>query len=98
MWKWIIIIGALAVLYKLVTNEKGRKAKDDSKAKERRIASGELVKDPVCGAYVDAEGSLSVRDGHTVHRFCSYECRKRFLEDLQEQGREIPKLEEKDDE
>ena len=97
MWKWVVILAAVVILYKLVTNEKGRKAKDDSKAKERKVASGELVKDPVCGAYVDAEGSISVRDGDKVHRFCSYDCRKKFLDDLQGQGREIPKLE-KDDE
>ena len=98
MWKWGVILAAVVVLYKLFMNDKGRKTKDESKAKERKIAAGELVKDPVCGAYVDAEGSISVRDGATIHRFCSYDCRKKFLEELQGQGLDIPKLEEKDDE
>ena len=98
MWKWIIIALAIFALYKLMTNDKGRKVKDESKAKERRIASGELVKDPVCGMYVEAEGSISVRDGATLHRFCSYDCRKRFLEELKSEGRDVPQLNSKDDE
>ena len=98
MWKWIIIGLAVFALYKLMTNDKTRKVKDESKAKERKIASGELVKDPVCGAYVESDGSISVRDGNTVHRFCSYDCRKRFLEQLQEEGREVPQLAGKDKE
>ncbi len=90
MWKWIIIALAAFVLYKLVFNDKGRKDKEEDKRRERKIATGEMVKDPVCGAYVDVEGSISVRDGKTVHRFCSYDCREKFLERLEASGRELP--------
>lgn len=97
-WKLLIVGIAIFFLYKLITNDRGGpKKKSDAKAKERKIASGELVKDPVCGAYVDAESAISVRDGKTVHRFCSYECRKQFLDELEDQGREIPKLEKSQD-
>lgn len=92
-WKLLIIGVAIFFLYKLVTNDKGRRTKSDAKTRERKIATGELVKDPVCGAYVDADSAISVRDGKTVHRFCSYECRKQFLDELEDQGREIPRLE-----
>lgn len=90
MWKWIIIALAAFVLYKLVFNDKGRKDKEEDKRRERKIATGEMVKDPVCGAYVDVEGSISVRDGKAIHRFCSYDCREKFLEQLEASGRELP--------
>lgn len=90
MQKFIVIGLALFILYKLLTNEKGKKNKDDAKVRERKIATGELVKDPTCGSYVDAESSISVRDGDHVYRFCSYECRDRFLDKVEETGRAIP--------
>jgi YHS domain-containing protein len=90
MLKWLIIALAAFVLYKLVFNDKGRKDKEEDKQRARKIATGEMVKDPVCGAYVDVEGSISVRDGKAVHRFCSYDCREKFLEQLEASGRELP--------
>lgn len=97
MWKWLIILVAVVVLYKLITNGKNRKDKNEEKIKEKKIAKGELVKDPVCGVYVDAESSISVRDGKTVHRFCSYDCRNKFLNELEEGGREIPEYKKDED-
>lgn len=98
MTKWIIIALAAFVLYKLVFNDKNRKSNDDDKQRDRKIATGEMVKDPICGSYVEKEGSISVRDGKTVHRFCSYECREKFLEDLEAGGRELPGRSPDDDE
>lgn len=98
MVKWLVIAAALFILYKLITNDKGRKSKNEDKARERKIAAGEMLKDPICGAYVDVESSIKVRDGEKVHHFCSYECREKFLTELQEGGREIPELGKKDDE
>lgn len=83
MQKLLLIALALFVLYKLVTHDKGKKEKDDSKLREKKIATGELVKDPSCGSYVDVEGSISVRDGQTKYYFCSYECREKFLEKIE---------------
>ncbi len=98
MWKWLLIAAAIFVLYKLMTNERGQKNKNEAKIKERKIASGEMVKDPVCGTYVDVDSSIKVRDGKTVYQFCSYECRQKFLEELSNSGREIPQISKKDDE
>ena len=44
--------------------------------------------------YVSVDGNISVRDGDKVYRFCSYECRDKFLQRLQEGGRELPPREE----
>lgn len=97
MLKWVLIAAAIFVLYKLITNDRGRKDKKEAKAKERKIAAGEMVKDPICGSYVDIDSSITIRDGQTVHHFCSYDCRQKFLDRLEEGGREIPQLEKKDD-
>lgn len=99
--KLLLIAVAVFVLYKLITNERGRKNagadKAERKAKERKIAAGEMVKDPVCGSYVEVDSSIKVRDGKTVYHFCSYDCRQRFLEELESEGRDIPRLEKKND-
>ncbi|WP_027187170.1 transcriptional regulator [Desulfovibrio cuneatus] len=97
MTKWIIIALAIFVLYKLITNEKGKKEKSETKAKERKIAAGKMVKDPICGTYVEVDSSISVRDGNATHRFCSYECRQAYLDKLEASGRDIPSLEQKDE-
>ena len=94
MWKWLILILAVYALYRLFANDvlKKKKEKNEENAAEmeRKIAAGEMIKDPECGTYVSAEGNISVRDGEIVHHFCSYECRDKFLQRLEEGGRELP--------
>lgn len=92
MWKWLLIALAIFALYKLITNDRGRKDKDEAKTKERKIATGEMVKDPVCGSYVEVDSSIKVRDGKKVYHFCSYDCRQKYLERLEDEGREIPQI------
>ena len=98
MVKWLILILAGYVLYRLFANDFMKK-KTENKAEsaaemERKVAAGEMVKDPECGAYVAVDSSVSVRDGEKVYRFCSYECRDKFLQRLEEGGRELPPREE----
>lgn len=85
MWKWIVLALAAYALYRLFANDikKKQQKNDDTAEKERKVASGELVKDPECGTYIDAESSITIRDGETVYRFCSYDCRDAFLKKLQ---------------
>ena len=37
-----------------------------------------LVKDPVCGTYVEPSHAVSTRTGSTVYYFCSETCRRTF--------------------
>lgn len=99
MWKWLILAGAAYILYRLFANDIKRKiAKQDDKAEmERKVAAGEMVKDPQCGAYVDADSSITVRDGDKVHRFCSYDCRDAYLKALENGGRVLPEREKKEE-
>ncbi len=94
MLKWLILILAVYALYRLFANDVLKKKKENNEENaaemERKIAAGEMIKDPECGTYVSAEGNISVRDGEIVHHFCSYECRDKFLQRLEEGGRELP--------
>lgn len=97
IWKWLLVAVAAFVLYKLFMGDRNRDEKKETKAKERKIASGEMVKDPICGTYVETDSSIKVRDGQAVHHFCSYDCRQKFLDRLQDSGRDIPQLDRKDE-
>ena len=86
MWKLIILGVAAYFLWRLFANDFLKKKKiDEEKEKaenEKLIAKGEMAKDPVCGAYVLKEGSISVKDGGKTWHFCSYDCREEFLKRL----------------
>lgn len=88
MWKFIILALAGFVLYKMFTNDTKRKKTESKKETDRLKATGELIKDPICGTYVSVESDIRVREGETVHRFCSYECRDKYLKQI---GAEPPK-------
>ncbi len=94
MIKWVIIALAAYILYRLCANDffkkREKEEKVDQKEMERKVAAGEMVKDPVCGAYVSLDESITVRDGSKTYHFCSYDCREKFLKQLTEEGREIP--------
>lgn len=92
MWKWIILALAAYALYRLFSNDwKKKQEKNNDKAEmERKVTAGEMVKDPECGAFIDADSTITVRDGDVVHRFCSYDCRDAFLKRLEAGGRTLP--------
>jgi len=82
MLKWLILAVALFALYRLLMNDRKKKNEDAQKAEAKRVANGELVKDPECGTYVDPESSISVRNGDTVLHFCSYDCRDNYIKKI----------------
>ncbi len=51
----------------------------------RLFMNGILVRDPVCGVYVEKENSFSVRNGDVVEYFCSDDCRQKYIKQVQEQ-------------
>ena len=97
IWKWLLVAAALFILYKLFMGDRVQDEKKEAKAQEGKIASGEMAKDPICGTYVEVDSSVKVRDGQDVHHFCSYDCRQKFLDRMEDSGREIPQLDKKDD-
>lgn len=83
MIRWLIIALAIFLLFKLFTGDKKVKEAKGKKQEEKLVASGEMVKDPMCGAFVEKDGPIRIRSGETVHSFCSYECRDKFLKQLE---------------
>ena len=80
----LIIVGvAIFVVYKLFMGDKQKKQMKEAKSTKERVAAGEMVKDPICGTYVEKDGAIRVREGETVHVFCSYECRDKFLKQIE---------------
>lgn len=84
MYRWLILIAAGFILWKLFMGDKKRKKEKDTVEKETLVTTGEMVKDPICGAFVPVDSDIRVRDGDTLHRFCSYECRDRFVKQIEE--------------
>lgn len=83
MFKFIIFIVAAFLLYKLVIGDKKKKSVDKKKREEKLNATGAMVKDPICGSYVPSDSEIRVREGDKVHAFCSYECRDKYLKQLE---------------
>lgn len=84
--KLLILAICAFVVWKLFAGDKRFK---ETKAKEKTedlVASGEMVKDPVCGAYVSKNNDIRVRQGDVVLNFCSYDCREKYLKRLEEQN------------
>ena len=80
-----ILFSAVIVyfVYKMFMGDVKQKQKMDQKEKETLIAKGEMVKDPVCGAYVSLDNSVKTnRNGDFIH-FCSYECRDKYLKQIE---------------
>jgi len=82
MLKFIIIGVGLYLVYKLFMGDKRKREMQHKKDIKQKVASGELIKDPVCGTYVDKSGDIRVRNGDKIHVFCSYECRDKYLKQI----------------
>ena len=85
--KVLIFVLVAYALYRLFMNDRKKKEDDSAREEEHLVATGEMVKDAVGGAYVEAEGGITVRNGEKVIHFCSYECREKYIKRLQEQGK-----------
>jgi len=93
MLRWLVLGVVGFILYKLVSNEFRKRAEGGGKQEppKKTDAPGKnMVKDPTCGAYIEPSSGVSVKDGESVHHFCSYQCRDAFLEKLRAEGRQIP--------
>jgi len=79
MLKLVIFVAAGFLLYKLLMGDKKKKMDKSKRETEEQVEAGDMVQDPVCGTYVSADSRIRVKDGKTVHRFCSFECRDAYL-------------------
>lgn len=80
MFKYVIFAAACFFLYKMLTNDRRKKAEVRKAQQEEMAKEGVLVKDPVCGTYVSKDSDIRIKEGADVRCFCSYECRDKYLE------------------
>ena len=73
-----LLIAALVIrfVWWLIARQMRAPAGPGPRARGRSVA---LVRDPVCGTFVEPGRALEVRVGSTVHYFCSENCRSEFL-------------------
>jgi len=84
--KLLVLAICAFVVWKLFAGDKRFKESKAQEKKEDLVASGEMVKDPVCGAYVSKNSDIRVRQGDVLLNFCSYDCREKYLKRLEEQN------------
>lgn len=83
MLKFIVIGVALFLVYKLFMGDKKKKEMEKEKTVKSKAAAGEMIKDPICGTYVERDGNIRVKEGDKTHVFCSYECRDKYIKQLE---------------
>lgn len=79
-----LLLAAVAIFFlvKMFKGDARQKEKGGEKERDRLIASGEMIKDPICGTYVDKDADIRVKDEQGVHCFCSFECRDKYIKRL----------------
>ncbi len=82
MLKLVLLAAVVYILYRFFINDKRKLLEKEKKEREERIRSEEMVQDPVCGTYVDKSSAITVRRGNDVYYFCSYDCRKKYIESV----------------
>ena len=72
-----LLIAALVIrfVWWLIARQMRAPAQAEPRARGRSVA---LVRDPVCGTFVEPARAIEARVGSTVHYFCSERCRSEF--------------------
>lgn len=91
MMKWLLIIAAVFILYKLFINDRRRRVAQEERKPESIKPTGEMIQDPVCGAFVSKDSDIRVRQGEAVHCFCSYDCRDKYIKQVTSVDAEVIK-------
>lgn len=76
--KLLIVVICAFVVWKLFMGDR-RYKETKAKKEEPPVNPGEMVQDPICGAYVSKNSDIRVRQGDVVLHFCSYDCREAYL-------------------
>lgn len=82
MIRWIVLIACGLIVWQFIKGDRARKEKKQEKHEAKLKATGQLVKDPVCGTWVSKDAEIRVKQGEKLHRFCSYECREKYLKQI----------------
>jgi YHS domain-containing protein len=77
----VVLLAAMSILRGILSSSQSGSADagPDRGPRSSGATTGKLVRDPVCGTYIPASGSLSVRSGDETLCFCSEACRDSFV-------------------
>jgi YHS domain-containing protein len=76
---WLVRLLIAVLLIRVVWNfVSGRLEGASRPARHRPTKHMALVRDPVCGTYLQPSRALTTRAGTKVHYFCSEDCRQAF--------------------
>jgi YHS domain-containing protein len=77
--RFLIIIVALWLLRRLLASVFGEPPKRPrGNSGSRPVEAGQMVKDPVCGMYMDPRLAVQLQSRGGSFYFCSKECREKF--------------------
>lgn len=78
-----LLIAALVIrfVWWLIARQMRGPAEPGPRPRGRSVA---LVRDPVCGTFVEPARAIEMRVGSTVHYFCSESCRSEFRRSARE--------------
>jgi len=80
-WRILLFISALWVVQKVLGLLFGglRNRGIPGNEKPKSESTSRMVKDPVCGMYLDPRLAIRLEDRKGVSYFCSEECRSKYL-------------------
>jgi len=80
LWRMLLFITALWFVQRLLGSLFGSvKKKPAARAQSAKSQSARMVKDPVCGMYLDPRLAISLERKEETCYFCSEECRQKYL-------------------
>jgi YHS domain-containing protein len=76
----LLVISALWLVRRILGMLFGEPRKQAQPRREEKInSSSKMVRDPVCGMYMDPRLALRLEDKKEIFYFCSEECRRKYL-------------------
>jgi uncharacterized protein len=80
LWRMLLFISALWFVQRLLGSLFGTaKRRPGARDQAAKTQSARMVKDPVCGMYLDPRLALALEQKQGTCYFCSEECRKKYL-------------------
>ncbi len=74
-------LATLWIVQRLLLSVRGKRRAMRNPGPTAHSPSGKMVKDPVCGMYMDPRLAVRLERRGEEWFFCSEECRRRFLKD-----------------
>jgi YHS domain-containing protein len=81
LWRALLLITALWFVQRLFASVFGpiRKTHNEGNREPKSQKTNKMVKDPICGMYLDPRLALPVESRQETHYFCSQECKNKYL-------------------